>query len=318
MEFDEDDFDKIVDEQLGRVSIDLEKQILEIINRGSAASEPTSRRPIRELIQNADDALSDRVFVHFDEQGLTFQNDGLGLTGEINRSGDLVGTVTAILRIFDGHKEEDELASGNFGSGFRSTHLFSDGSSNSWGYVSGWEAWKVGQKCSVHTDKVERIDKSKVIIPTVRRQNERPKRRPGMISQGDGAIGFESDLGDEVKRCGVHFYWPWRKKFQNKKWEPMVWDSEKIETTALDCVKVIEQILLGCRWIREAVVSIDLKNHKSTKAWIRDYNIHEYLSTDSVGKVSLLRFSGNKPVAFDKVSHLTSKRSKMMGEMITC
>ena len=55
-----------------------------------------------------------------------FQNDGLGLRADKNENGEWVGTVKSILRIHEGSKEENKLESGNFGSGFRSTHLFSD------------------------------------------------------------------------------------------------------------------------------------------------------------------------------------------------
>lgn len=301
MSEDDDFFNKMVKDKLSNVSIDLEKQIIEIINRGSAASELQSRRPIRELIQNADDALSDRVFIHFSNEGLTFQNDGLGLTGKINADGELTGTVAAILKIFDGHKEEDELASGNFGSGFRSTHLFSDKAEIHGELdLDGNRGPYVGI-CTPFTSEVDtKSGLVRKIIPKVRKSHQRPKRKQALISKEDGNVGLESDLGDEVKRCGVHFYWPWRIKAKNKKWDAMLWDEDKIQEAALDCIESIKQILLGCRWVREAIISIDLKKYKVTKAWERDYNIHEYLSNDSQSIVNVSEYTSTKTVSIDK------------------
>ena len=66
---------------LAHIEVDFEREIIGIIQRGAETTEMASRRPIRELIQNADDAHSDRVHLRFDKSGVTFENDGLGLKG---------------------------------------------------------------------------------------------------------------------------------------------------------------------------------------------------------------------------------------------
>lgn len=294
-----DDLRDIIDSELSTVDVDLEREILQIIQRGSESNEHVARRPIRELIQNADDAHSDRIHIQFNKSGMTFENDGLGLKGQhiINSEGvkELVGTVKSILRIHQGSKEEDEMASGNFGSGFRSTHLFSDsaeihGTLN----LNGVNIPYVGI-CSPFTNEVDtRSGESRAIIPTVRNDSERLKRGNGLVNKDDGSIVMMQGLEPSSERCGVAFYWPWRAEAKNKKWDGMIWDAKRVKEAAKDCLDAIPGIILGCRWIREAIVSINLPGLKSTNTWIRDFNIHEQLFETRKIDVSITHYNSTE------------------------
>ena len=78
------------------------------------------------------------------------------------------------------------------------------------------------------------------------------------------ALAYKIGLEPSSERCGVAFYWPWRKTARNKKWDGMIWDIERVTHAALDTVEVLPNIIVGCRWIREAIVTIDLPGCKGT------------------------------------------------------
>ena len=58
-----------------------ENSILTKIKAGSDSGENIALRPLRELIQNADDARSDRIAIRISGDSMVFSNDGLTLTG---------------------------------------------------------------------------------------------------------------------------------------------------------------------------------------------------------------------------------------------
>ncbi|MDC3247066.1 hypothetical protein OAU60_01515, partial [Euryarchaeota archaeon] len=228
-----DDFEDVFD-SLGnsKIKVHIEKRILDIIHKGNASDDLISRRPIRELIQNADDAFSDRIHIKFDKDGLTFQNDGLGLEVYNDADGIRRGTYDAISAINDENKEDDLFSSGTFGTGFRSAHLFSDQAQihgkldmfGAKGYYRGI--------CSAYTDEIENI-RSKdyneairkgIIITKYRSNSDRPSRKRSLFGNPDGSSDFVTKLQDAEKRCGITFYWPWRKAARNKKWSAMTWN----------------------------------------------------------------------------------------------
>tara|TARA_B100001758_G_scaffold218422_1_gene205891 strand:+ start:1238 stop:6310 length:5073 start_codon:yes stop_codon:yes gene_type:complete len=309
-----EDLQKIKDYGLTSINIDLERQILAIIHRGSDSGELESSRPIRELIQNADDAHSDRIHIRFDSKGLLFENDGLGLEAKKSSDGSVTGTVKAILELHKGSKEEDEMSSGNFGSGFRSTHLFSDsaeihGISN----LDGDLIQYVGI-CSPFTDNVDvESGRARAKIPVVRGDTSRPKRGFGLVKKEDGSIGLVKTLESSDIRRGVAFYWPWRKEAKNSKWSGMIWDKKRVKESAIGSLSTIPSILLGCRWIREAVVTIDLPGLKSTDYWIRDFNIHEHLNDSNKKKVNIRHYRTNSV----KSDAMTNKMNDLTLESTT-
>ncbi len=80
-------------------------------------------RPFRELMQNCDDARATTMTLRFDKDRLYVHNDGFTIENRF---------VKAISRIFDSNKANDPDTSGNFGSGFRSTYLFTDAPEMEW------------------------------------------------------------------------------------------------------------------------------------------------------------------------------------------
>ncbi|SVE40118.1 uncharacterized protein METZ01_LOCUS492972, partial [marine metagenome] len=108
----------------GELDVDIEGTVLDIMRAGEGSSEDPGLRPLRELIQNADDVRSDRVAIRIDSKQLTFWNDGKTLTKDTNEM--YGGTFVAIRRIQGRSRKGDKETSGNFGSGFRSCHMFAD------------------------------------------------------------------------------------------------------------------------------------------------------------------------------------------------
>jgi len=74
-------------------------------------------RPFRELLQNADDARATTLTMRFDKDMLLVHNDGYTIEHRF---------VEAMSKMLDSDKENDPETSGNFGSGFRSTYIFTD------------------------------------------------------------------------------------------------------------------------------------------------------------------------------------------------
>ena len=191
-----------------KIKVHIEKRILDIIHKGNASDDLISRRPIRELIQNADDAFSDRIHIKFDKDGLTFQNDGLGLEVYNDADGIRRGTYDAISAINDENKEDDLFSSGTFGTGFRSAHLFSD-QAQIHGKLDffGTNIYYQGI-CSAYTDEIKNI-RSKdyneairkgIIITKYRTNSERPSRKRSLLGNPDGTSDFTTKLQDAEKR----------------------------------------------------------------------------------------------------------------------
>ena len=133
----------------------------------------------------------------------------------------------------------------------------------------------------------------RAIIPEVRADKQRPKRKRALINSLDG-LSYKIGLDPSSERCGVAFYWPWRKTARNKK---MGWydrDIERVTHAALDTVEVLPNIIVGCRWIREAIVTMICQDVKGTHAWSRDFNIHEYLEETIQKDVNITEFHSTK------------------------
>ena len=95
----------------------------------------------------------------------------------------------------------------------------------------------------------------------------------------------------------------------------MIWDIERVTHAALDTVEVLPNIIVGCRWIREAIVTIDLPGCKGTHAWSRDFNIHEYLEETIQKDVSITEFHSTKVendkalnIEFSKLNSVSTKK----------
>jgi len=248
--------------KIDSISWKIENRVITIINAGIDASENLALRPLRELIQNSDDARSDRIAIRISGDSMVFSNDGLTLTMNTDGS-EGGGTLNALMELDSGHKERDPDSSGHFGSGFRSSHLFSD-----YGHVNGkvikdGESARVRAVSKSYTTDLENLDTWEEF--EVRGDQDRPKRN---VSAGSADA-----------RQGVEFTFPWRTKARNDKWDGMLWNKKRIAELASDYAEEIPKILLGCRWIREAVLVVDVGGNKSTSMWVRDFNIEEYQKT---------------------------------------
>ena len=99
-----------------------------------------------------------------------------------------------------------------------------------------------------------------------RSERERPKR--------------EVDAGHVSEMKGVRFRFPWRTSVASKAdpaWGVYLWGKKRIEELAEEFVREVPRILLGCRWIREAVLCIDITGRSETHLWDRDFNIEELI-----------------------------------------
>lgn len=194
------------------------------------------------------------------EDSLSFSNDGQTLA-RLKDSPES-STLDALMEIDSGHKEADPESSGHFGSGFRSTHLFSDEAHiNGMVIVDGSEK-RLSTVCKSYTTETYSDPKMWTELE-VRDDSERPNR--------------SLSAGPATERKGVQFSFQWRKKARNDKWEGMKWSKEDILALADDYARELPRILLGCRWIREAVLIVDVKGNKSSHMWVRDFNIEEML-----------------------------------------
>ncbi len=244
----------------------VQNHIINIIGRGAATGENMGLRPLRELIQNADDAQADRVAIKIDESGMTFLNDGKTMTSDTETG---MGTVEAIMYIEGGSKKDEEKTSGNFGTGFRSCHLYSEEAEIVGDVIIDGETRKpMVAICSPYTTEVDYEQMGRYVSLKTRDDSKRPKR---------------TVLPESVDRDGVCFRFPWRRsvtsKLASKEWEAMLWPDEKIEELIEDFVKEIPRIIIGCRWIREAVFVIETDSTKGTHFWVKDFNIEESLKT---------------------------------------
>ena len=98
-------------------SVNYINQIIQKIKSGDDADiENCGRRPIRELLQNSDDAESKLLVFRFDKDRLWVYNDGLSMEEDY---------LTALSILGGASKKEDPNTSGTFGTGFRATHMLS-------------------------------------------------------------------------------------------------------------------------------------------------------------------------------------------------
>ena len=90
----------------------------------------------------------------------------------------------------------------------------------------------------------------------VRQDDKRPKRKI---------------LNTSFSRDGVLIRLPWRRKvyansIDSEEWEEHIWDDQKIEEVCKEYEKEIPRILLGCSWLREVVLDINIGSKKSRLA----------------------------------------------------
>jgi hypothetical protein len=254
------------------IIVNIENKIIEGINKGAGSGENVGIRPLRELIQNADDARSDRIAICVDEGGLSFYNDGLTMSLDRDEDGRLSGTLYAIMEISGATKKEDEKVSGNFGTGFRSSHLYSDEAEIMGEVIQYGKPANMVAICTAFSDNVDYTKRDRFVEIGTRGDASRPKRSVPADSASN--------------RGGVRFRWGWREKTRrgaSKEWDAMWWDGDRISELSSDFVKEIPRIIMGCRWIREALLIVNTSGMKGTFLWNKDFNVEEMMETGTFG-----------------------------------
>ena len=272
----------MVDEEFGRIYgghllESIENEMLRIIRQGISAQEHHGLRPLREIFQNSDDEISDRLFIHIDENHISFLNDGNCLTAKIDGGKLIGGSCRHILGINMASKKNNPDSAGEFGTGLRSAHAISH-------FLEVHaEATEIGNKSKMeYVGKTNAYDKNLDEYYTeryrfnVRKKDKRPER---IVIPKHCLIG---------NRTGLMIRLPWRKEIHpggieanEKDWKAYLWNKERITELYHQYVKEIPRILLGCSWIREVVLDFELDNEKKRNAWTRNFNHREFESNDN-------------------------------------
>jgi len=288
--------------RFGTLTESIENKILESIRKGMSAGEHISIRPLREVFQNTDDEISDRFYIRIDKDALYFMNDGNRLTIEFNKDNTAVGgscrMITGINMAF---KKRDKNKAGNFGTGLRSAHAIShtiEIHGKTTQFIEIEEKDEFGdKKAKLWEDKPDgtyhgisnAYDKTleeagEVIDFPVRDKKARPKR-----------VLLPTDL----PRDGILIRLPWRRKIAPKsvdrtEWEELLWNDEKIKLVGELYIKEIPRILLGCSWLREVVLDINVGTEKARHAWVRDFNHREFEQDDGIHNGQLIKYKGKQ------------------------
>ncbi len=211
---------------------DVPRTILNKITSGVDPSiEKPGLRPFRELLQNSDDAQATTMTLRFDKDRLILHNDGFTIERKF---------VEHLASFFGASKEKDPETSGNFGTGFRSTYMYTDSPELEWltikeAGVLSYRVYEVPMGVDEQL-KWQRIDESVGgRYKTFGRENEEP-----------------DDKG--VTRLGVIFRFPWRtrNKWPDRYpgWDNYTWNADSIRTLAEDFRDYAATALLACRHLR--------------------------------------------------------------------
>ena len=249
-------------------SMEYVNSILEKIKQGDDAKiEHKGRRPIRELLQNSDDAGASLLVLRFDEDRLWLYNDGQTMDRDY---------LDALAKLGGASKKEQADTSGSFGTGFRSTHMFTDTPEIEWIQFIG--------------DKL-RVD-SRYLPMSIKPWADIPERKK--MSKPD-FMKFPKGIEDR-DRLGIFFSFPWRKENNtgHSEFDKYTWDSEQIEILAGEIKHQAPKMLIGCRNIKKIRVILscakssednfifEVENHinlteiKSSKNDNGDTNISEF------------------------------------------
>ena len=213
-----------------KTGIDIPSMILDKISTGVDKSiETPGLRPFRELLQNSDDARASSMTIRFDKDRMYLHNDGWTIEEEF---------VYNISKIFKKSKEQDPDTSGNFGTGFRSTYMYTDAPELEWLVVEDdkkkHRTYKLPLGVEGELDWTRIEEDVEGAYQTFDRESEEP-----------------DDEGHT--RLGVLFRFPWRFKNQWAKepgWDKYTWDAEKIRKLADDFRDYAPTALLACRHLK--------------------------------------------------------------------
>ena len=286
IEDDLDDNSGVEDYFVDDIQTMIEGEIIKILNAASAAKENRAIRPLREIIQNADDAYAERLAIVVDENSISFFNDGECLTvykGENKRKGSIV-RIHQINSDFasEDNKSLNSRTSGNFGTGLRSAHQFSDKIEIHSRLFAPEEKKFMNYKATAFCNTRKLNEEMKdVMVYKVRAISERSKKKSQLPSDftAFGSILFKlvfrraEDLSD----------------LRMQLWGSRTWDRDKVSKLVNDYLKSIPEILLGCRRLREVVFSVQLENHDNfgTHSFYRNFDLDDsFLEAKELGEVT--------------------------------
>tara|TARA_B100002051_G_scaffold186756_1_gene176826 strand:- start:6076 stop:11232 length:5157 start_codon:yes stop_codon:yes gene_type:complete len=284
----------------GHVAENIEEKILDSIRKGMSSGEDISIRPLREVFQNCDDEAADRFYIRIEDDALYFLNDGNRLTVEFNQNREpIAGTCRMITGISMASKKRDKDKAGNFGTGLRSAHAIShfievhgpttnlieidqldeygDKEAVLWKENPG--GYYFGISNAYNKTLAEDGESRKF---SVRKEKDRPKR---------------TRLNTNLPRDGILIRLPWRREIHPgsvdpSEWKELTWNDKKIIRVGELYVEEIPRILLGCSWLREVVLDIDIGKNKSRYAWIRNFNHREFEEKEDNNLVKLFSYKG--------------------------
>ncbi|MDB2671764.1 hypothetical protein N9Y75_02835, partial [Candidatus Poseidoniales archaeon] len=282
----------------GTLAENIEERILDSIRKGISSGEPHALRPLREVFQNCDDELADRFFIRIDKDALYFLNDGHRLTIEFNKEDKPIGgTMRMITGIAMASKRKDRGRAGEFGTGLRSAHAISHnievtGKTERHDHVDNTsDGEMVFKKSSKQISKFitaisNAYDKTLEESPIdkvpffVRENKDRPMR--------------EFLPKTSIPRDGIMIRLPWRYEIEPgsndpDEWGDYTWDMDRIQSISELYEEQIPLILLGCSWLREVVLEIDLPDNQRVFAWERNFN-HRQIQSDNTTKVEVQYF----------------------------
>ena len=107
----------------------------------------------------------------------------------------------------------------------------------------------------------------------------------------------EKSLNTDFSRDGVLIRLPWRREVypnsvDSEEWEEHTWDNQKIKEVGKEYQNEIPRILLGCSWLREVVLDINIGIKKSRFAWVRNFNHREFEEKECTNEVFMKHYVG--------------------------
>ena len=269
--------------KIGSIRSMIEGEILKILDAASTTSEDHEIRPLREIMQNSDDAFAERLVISVNKEEIYFFNDGECLTDWVEKDSygneERFGTLTRIHQINTDFSAEDNKSvnsrvSGNFGTGLRSAHLFSDKieiHARLYDPILNDNPTYIATASCMERKLVEPEEEEdeEVLIYDVRDSKNRTEKLTLLPN-------------DFTKFGSVLFKLKFRRyddliETRRKNWGNRTWDNESITRLVKNYQNSIPEILLGCRRLREVVFHVNIPGHENSgiHTYSRDYDLDD-------------------------------------------
>lgn len=265
------------------VNFSLRNTIFDKISNGRAAGESWAIRPLREIVQNADDQHATSLHIRVSDEALSVYNDGRSLAYGVDADElPLPGSTYHAIGLFAGATAEgDDSRSGQFGTGLRSYHVFSE-------------------TLEFHTP-----------ITILSEGGPQPSDEWRHFELNCNVLesrdidGMPFPLPDPVDNHNLGFWvrMPWRRAVPGNlppahaaRWSQLVWNDEKIAEIGQHCVELLPYELLGARRLREITLHVDFKGRSLQHRWVTDKTFQE--CQDGADHIHLSSFSGAYNAAF--------------------